>query len=497
MFRSLAVHVAWLCITCGLLTHVTAQDIERGKVKSLDLEKKLLVVTSDGEDRELILTDQTNVLDAQGDTLAERLAGFKVGAEMLFRATRRDGRELALGLRLASANSPGRGDIRHGKIVKVDVDKQVIAMEVDGKTSEYVLTERTQVRGGRGGTQLDRLRTLTAGSLCDFISAERDGTLHLVAIQLAEAPGTRTPGTRVSPDHSSFRPLTEMGDSQYQGFAGGLYPNGKNERPAEHEAAGLSLAAQVQPLDGVGQPDESGKIVLLSLGMSNASQVSDGLRGALRTASGLDPHFQFVNGAQGGMTAEVIVNPDDGGRGEQYWRVDDERLEQAGVTRQQVQAVWIKQADAGPRQGFPGYAQKLQRELQQIVQIVAQRFPHARLCYLSSRTYGGFATTPLNPEPVAYESGFAVKWLIEEQLNGSADLNYDSSQGPVKSPWLSWGPYLWANGETKRSDGLSYSPGDFVDDGTHHSQAGMQKTGRLLLQFLQNDTTTKSWFLTQ
>src|SRR5262245_64961960 len=53
---------------------------------------------------------------------------------------------------------------------------------------------------------------------------------------------------------------------------------------------------------------------------------------------------------------------EDGGRGEQYWRVVDERLKQAGVTRAQVQATWIKQADAGPRQGFPEYAKKLQAE---------------------------------------------------------------------------------------------------------------------------------------
>jgi hypothetical protein len=83
------------------------------------------------------------------------------------------------------------------------------------------------------------------------------------------------------------------------------------------------------------------------------------------------------------------------------------------------------------------------------------RFPSART-YLSSRTYGGWAKTRLNPEPYAYESGFSVKWLIEQQLKGEPALNYDPAKGEVKVPWLSWGPYLWARGTDKRSDGFSY-----------------------------------------
>ena len=255
------------------------------------------------------------------------------------------------------------------------------------------------------------------------------------------------------------------------------------------------LAAQVQPLDAAGKPSPSGKIVLLSIGMSNASQASNGFRGVLNGFAEKNPALVFVDRAQGGMTAEVIDDPEDGSRGEQYWRVVDERLKQAGVTRAHVQATWIKQADAGPRQGFPEYAKKLQAEQKTIVQILHDRFPNAKLCYLSSRTYGGYATTGLNPEPYAYESGFGVKWLIEEQLNDDPELNYDPAKGPVKAPWLSWGAYLWANGATKRADGFSYDVSDFSSDGTHHSPAGSRKVGQLMLDFFKSDSTTKPWFV--
>jgi len=159
--------------------------------------------------------------------------------------------------------------------------------------------------------------------------------------------------------------------------------------------------------------------------------------------------------------------------------------------------IWIKQADAGPSEGFPGYAKKLQGELMRIVQLMPGRFPNLKLVYLSSRTYGGYARTRLNPEPYAYESGFAVKWLIEQQIKGESALNYDVKKGAVKAPWLSWGPYLWANGATKRADGFSYAESDFAADGTHQSPSGQEKVGRLMLHFFKSDTTTRSWFLRQ
>ena len=174
----------------------------------------------------------------------------------------------------------------------------------------------------------------------------------------------------------------------------------------------------------------------------------------------------------------------------------DQRIQKAKVSRDQVQVIWIKEANGGPKEGFPGYAKKLEEELAQIVQILPKRFPNTKLVYLSSRTYGGYATTALNPEAYAYESAFSVKWLIERQIKGEADLNFDAKKGAVKAPWLSWGPYLWANGSKKRADGFSYEPGDFTaNDGTHLTDPGTEKVGRLMLQFFQTDTTTRSWFL--
>jgi hypothetical protein len=292
---------------------------------------------------------------------------------------------------------------------------------------------------------------------------------------------------------AKLKPLTELGSGEYQGFKGGLYPGGKNERPAAHEAAGLALAKKVRPLDAAGKPDPKGKVVLLSVGMSNTSQAFTALQRLVEADEAKNPALVLVNGAQGGMTAARIQDPESES-GAKYWAVVDRRLKEAGVTRAQVQAVWIKQADAGPSQGFPKYARTLEAELARIVQLLPGRFPNLKLAYLSSRTYGGFARTKLNPEPYAYESGFSVKWLIERQLKGEAGLNYDPAKGKVRAPWLSWGPYLWA-GVEKRADGFIYTESDYGADGTHPSAQGQRKIAGLMLKWFKADTTTKPWFV--
>jgi hypothetical protein len=296
-------------------------------------------------------------------------------------------------------------------------------------------------------------------------------------------------------DLATLKPLTEMGDAEYHGFKGGLYPDGKNERPAAHEAAGLALARTVQPLDGDGKPAAAGKIVLLSIGMSNTAQATNGFKQVAENDPQKNPQVLIVNGAQGGMTAFRTQDPDDNASGAQYWTNVDKRLTEAGATRPQVQAVWIKQADAQPSEDFPQYAQKLEAEQVRIVQVLRRRFPNLKLVYLSSRTYGGYAKSRLNPEPYALESGFSVKWLVERQLKGSPEVNFDAAKGEVKAPWLSWGPYLWAAGTTKRADGFSWEPGDSTEnDGTHESPAGQRKVGEALLKFFKADTTSRGWF---
>jgi len=286
-------------------------------------------------------------------------------------------------------------------------------------------------------------------------------------------------------------PLTEMGKSLYQNFDGGLYRNGVNERPAMHNAAGISIAHTVVPLDTIGRPEpKSGKIVLLSLGMSNTTQEFSAFQNVVDTFTRVNPMLVVVDGAQGGQTASIIKKPN-----ANFWNVImSQRLPEKKVTAQQVQAIWLKEGNSAPTEPFPIHASMLKDDLTQIVKLLLEKFPNLKLVYLSSRTYAGYATTQLNPEPYAFESGFSVQWLIDEQVQGDTTLSY-SAPFP-KSPWLSWGPYLWGNGANPRLDnGLVWLRRDFVADGTHPSNSGVQKVAEMLLDFFSTDNTTIPWFL--
>jgi hypothetical protein len=293
-------------------------------------------------------------------------------------------------------------------------------------------------------------------------------------------------------------PLNDLGgevyirmDGQVTGFTGGLYPSGSNLRPTAHESAGISIANQITPLNLAGNPDlVGGKIAMVSVGMSNTAMEFNAFIDHVEADAEVNPHLTLVNGAIPGQTAETWVDPN-----APTWQELDNRLAQAGLSPAQVQVAWVKQTRTGGG-AFPDKAQVLQGDLEAIARNLKTNFPNIKIVYFSSRTRGYTYWSGLSPEPAAFEGGFAVKWLIESQINGNPDLNYDPANGEVVAPYLSWGPYLWIDGLNPRSDGLTWTQEDLVQDCTHPSSNGEEKVVQMLLGFFKNDTTTR-WFLAE
>jgi hypothetical protein len=211
-------------------------------------------------------------------------------------------------------------------------------------------------------------------------------------------------------------PLTEMTAlDRYKGEDGGLYGGGKNEPPRTHQLAAQEALRRITPLDGDGKPATDGKIVFISLGMSNTS-------GEFR----------------------LFVRPE------------------------QVQVAWIKHAEPGPLPDTSPlqYARKVKEDIAASLAVTRAMFPNLRVAYLSSRIYGGYNIAGfrrVNPEPFAYETAFSVRWVIEDQINRE-------KEGKVEGPVLLWGPYLWADGVTpRRSDKLVWERKDLGEDGVHPS----------------------------
>lgn len=155
----------------------------------------------------------------------------------------------------------------------------------------------------------------------------------------------------------------------------------------------------------------------------------------------------------------------------------------------------VKLANVAPSGDLNVHGKKLQKDTVAVLNNAKTRFPNLRIVYLGSRIYAGYASGPLNPEPYAYESAFAVRWLIQDQIKGDASLNYDPERGAVKAPLLLWGPYFWADGTTPRkSDGLVWEAKDMAGDGVHPSDSGRRKVADMLLKFFESDAEARTWF---
>jgi len=291
-------------------------------------------------------------------------------------------------------------------------------------------------------------------------------------ISTSSAPAQRAqPQADCGVTQTRLVPLTDMGRRHYRGYRGGLYPKGRNRPSKPYLKKGLAAARQVRKVNG--------KIVLLSVGMSNATEEFSAFKDRADHDPTKNPDLTIVDGAQDGWDAERMKNDP------VYWYNIDQRLSDAGVSDEQVQAVWLKEAIAGEDRRFPRDAKALQADLRAIVRAMRFHYPNLLLIYTSSRTYAGYAIIGLNPEPAAYDSGYAVRGLIQDRMAGK-----------LKGPWIGWGPYLWTDGLRGRRDGLVWTCDDVQEDGTHPSKTGVQKVATMLLNFFKTDPTARRWFTT-
>ena len=302
--------------------------------------------------------------------------------------------------------------------------------------------------------------------------------------------GGRPPGADGSRDFvpseaaKGLVPLTEL-KGKYHEWDGGLYGGGSNEVPAAQQARADKARTAIQPLNADGKPDPAGKIVLMSIGMSNTTMEFSQFVKAANADERKAANVVIVDGAQGGKAAKQWAADD-----APPWAVAEQRMQQLGVNPKQVQVLWIKQANIAPSAGSEAEVKRLQEDMQAIVTLAKVKYPNLQLAFLSSRIYAGFAQTRLNPEPYAYEGAFSMRGLIQQQMGGDPALASD------KAPALLWGPYLWSAGSNARqADGLVWKAEDFGGDGTHPSASGAAKVSKLLLDFFTSDVNARGWFV--
>jgi len=312
---------------------------------------------------------------------------------------------------------------------------------------------------------------------------------------------------RVSP----LVPLNDLGPRPYAwGHFGGLYENGSNSIPPDHAAAGAAMAQTIRPLDTNGNAAPDGRIVMLAFGGRNTARtICNDFEGRCEAGSltaqvAADPRVNravtILPAGRANIDSSVYRLP----TFPIFETIRDSVLTPAGVSEAQVQVVWLQLARSNPIAPLPiqwADAYDLKIDISGAITSMKIRYPNLRIAYLSSREYGGYATTTWSPEPFAYETGFSNRWVVLGQISQIrtgfdsdparlGDLNYKTGA----APWLAWGPYLWANGTSAREDGLTWQRGDFEADGETLSAQGAHKSASLLFRFLRIEPTAQPWF---
>src|SRR5262249_56897380 len=117
----------------------------------------------------------------------------------------------------------------------------------------------------------------------------------------------------------------------YKAEGGGLKAGGKKAPPETHQRAAGEALKKITPLDAQGKPSPDGKIVFISLGMSNTAGEFAMFKEIADRDPQKSPDVRIVNCAVGGAGVSSWANPGSG-----TWQKVAERLGKAGVTPEQV-----------------------------------------------------------------------------------------------------------------------------------------------------------------
>jgi len=284
-------------------------------------------------------------------------------------------------------------------------------------------------------------------------------------------------------------PINDLGKGTFNGFTGGLYPNGLNSPTGIYAADLYKICHHITPLDTFGNPSTNGKVLFVSLGWSTCGNNMRALENKTTGNPLTNPKLLLVtlNEGSGKGRLNDIANPND-----QYWDVVASQIKKANTSFRQVQIIYLETEDSTKLITFPGRPVLVKNELESCFRIFQQKFPNVKVVYLLARTTTfGSNEHIFNTEPCPYYFGWACKWAIQDQINGVAGTAY---KGENKvSPIITWGFYQWADSIPRTTDGFSWVESE-SSDGLHANSVGQDTLSGRFQQFLLSDKNAKGWY---
>lgn len=275
--------------------------------------------------------------------------------------------------------------------------------------------------------------------------------------------------------------------SLYKEQSGGLYQGGSNQPQLAQRVKIQKQLEQIQPLNGDGVADSSGKIGIVFVGDPYTKGEIEVLNDYIQQDSNVDPSLIFIDGSEDKFDTSYWE------KSLFAWENLAQNVINENLTTKQVQIIWINLSladyEVNLEDNIANYAQSLEK----IIKNALVNFPNSRVVYLSSPRSASNSKDLEYIEPNSYESAFGVREVIKRQEEGSLKFK-ENNQMLDSEPVLVWGPYIW----TKSYDGVkdfSYTSDNYEDDGLTLSTSGKQRFAVDLYEFWSKYEYGKSWFL--
>lgn len=295
-------------------------------------------------------------------------------------------------------------------------------------------------------------------------------------------------------------PLVDLGVGYYMGYQGGLFPGGSNTDPNPHLNNGKNISKAIKPLNASGIVDYiNGEVSLIGIGPSVASDPYNEWKETQNDLDwpGVNPCLNVKGNFIGGKSVADMLDIDG-----TYWASFLAGLDSKNIDPLQVQVAWMLLVSSTDSNDVNYYVDTVTNQYIQVLHNLQTLCPNLQEVFISGIHYTGY-TSPEHKrydyliEPYGYWSNLVVKNVISLQINGDTRLTY-SGVGKV-APFITWGPYFWADGVTPRAyDGLLWSCDNFRDDtiggGFHLKDTFKFKEGDLIDSFFINNPVAKIWY---